>query len=69
MAELVWEHVGVPLKFRLGGIVFGSAVLSLFRRSACLDEHPLDVGDAPEPPPCLDEGDGYVVWSQPIAQR
>jgi CelD/BcsL family acetyltransferase involved in cellulose biosynthesis len=69
VAEQVWERAGVPLKFQVGDFILGSAVLSLFRRSADLDERPLEVGDAPEPPPCLDQADGYVVWSQPLASR
>ncbi|MGH7047039.1 MAG: GNAT family N-acetyltransferase [Stellaceae bacterium] len=69
MAEQVWERADVPLKFQLGDIIFGSAALSLFRRSARLDEKPLDVGDTPEPPPRLDGADGYVIWSQPIARN
>ena len=44
-------------------------MLSLLRRSARLDERPLEVGESPEPPPCLDRADGYVVWSQPLARR
>jgi hypothetical protein len=69
VAEQAWERGGVPLKFQLGDIILGSAVLSLFRRSAGLDERPLDIGDAPEPPPRLDGADGYVVWSHPIARK
>jgi CelD/BcsL family acetyltransferase involved in cellulose biosynthesis len=68
VAGQVWEREGVPLKFQLGDLVLGCAVLSLFRRSAQLDESPLDIGDTPEPPPRLDDADGYVVWSQPIVK-
>ena len=44
-------------------------VLPLFRRSAGLDESPLDVGDTPEPPVELDGTAGYVVWSQPLIRK
>jgi hypothetical protein len=64
-----WERAAVPLKFQMGDIVLGKAMLSLFRRSAQLDERPLHVGDIPRPPPVLDGADGYVVWSQPIARK
>ncbi len=64
-----WELARVPFKFQFGDIVLGSAVLSLFRRNAQLDEPPLDVDDLPEPPPRLDGADGYVVWSHPLAAR
>jgi len=64
-----WERGSVPLKFQLGDIVFGRAHLSLFRRSARLVERPLDIGEAPEPPPRLDGADGYVVWSHPLATK
>lgn len=69
MAEQAWELGGVPLKFQFGDIILGSAVLSLLRRSARLDERALEIGDIPEPPPQLDGADGYVVWSHPIAER
>lgn len=64
-----WELGRVPLKFQVGDVVLGKAVLSLLRRNARLDEPALDVGEVPEPPPRLDGADGYVVWSQPIAAR
>jgi hypothetical protein len=44
-------------------------VLPLLRRTAELDEPPLDIGDMPEPPAELDGVDGYVVWSQPLNTR
>lgn len=64
-----WERGRVALKFQLGDFVLGSAGLSLFRRSAGLDEEPLAATEAPAPPPRLDGADGYVVWSHPIAAR
>jgi CelD/BcsL family acetyltransferase involved in cellulose biosynthesis len=64
-----WERGRVALKFQLGDFVLGSAGLSLFRRSAGLDEKPLAEAEAPEPPHSLDGADGYVVWSHPIAAR
>ena len=69
MSARSWERGSVPLKFQVGDIVLGSAVLSLFRRSARLEESPLGISHTPEPPPRLDGADGYVVWSQPIATR
>jgi hypothetical protein len=69
VAGQAWERGAVPLKFQLGDIILGSGALSLFRRSAGLDEPPLDIGDTPEPPPRLDGADGYVVWSQPIVRK
>jgi Acetyltransferase (GNAT) domain len=69
LPETAWERASVPLRFQVGDIVLGQAILSLYRRSAQLDEEPLDIDDAPEPPPRLDRADGYVVWSQPIATR
>lgn len=69
LLETAWERASVPLRFQVGDIVLGQAMLSLYRRSARLDEEPLDVDDTPEPPPRLDRADGYVVWSQPIAKR
>jgi GNAT acetyltransferase-like protein len=69
MIDSGWERAAVPLKFQMGDIVLGKAMLSLFRRSAQLDERPLHVGDIPRPPPVLDGADGYVVWSQPIARK
>lgn len=67
--QLAWERGRVPLKFQLGDIVLAQAFLSLYRRDAELDEHPLGAGEAPEPPPDLDGADGYVVWSHPLATR
>jgi hypothetical protein len=67
--EKQWERSSVPLRFQIGDILLGKAVLPLFRRSAGLDEWPLDIGETPEPPPGLDGADGYVVWSQPLARR
>lgn len=64
-----WEHGSVRLKFQLGDIVLATAALSLFRRSARLDERPLSLADTPEPPERLDGVDGYVVWSHPIATK
>ena len=64
-----WEHSSVRLKFQLGDIVLATAALSLFRRSARLDERPLDLDDTPEPPERLGGADGYVVWSHPIAKK
>lgn len=63
-----WQRAAVRLKFQLGDIVLATAALSLFRRSARLDERPLDLEDTPEPPDRLDSADGYVVWSHPIAK-
>ncbi len=68
MVEQAWDRGRVPFKFQLSDFVLASATLSLCRRSARLDETPLEIGDLPQPPPCLDGADGYVVWSQPIAQ-
>jgi CelD/BcsL family acetyltransferase involved in cellulose biosynthesis len=67
--EASWERSRVPLKFQVGDIVFGTAVLSLFRRNAQLDERPLHLDETPVPPPRLDGADGFVVWSHPIAAR
>lgn len=64
-----WQRGSVRLKFQLGDIVLATAALSLFRRSARLDERPLDLDDTPEPPERLDGADGYVVWSHPIAKK
>ena len=64
-----WERGPVTLKFQLGDIVLGRATLSLFRRSARLNELPLDLFDTPEPPSRLNGADGYVVWSHPIARK
>lgn len=64
-----WERGSVALKFQLGDIVLARAVLSLFRRSARLDERPLKISETPEPPPRLNGADGYVVWSHPIATK
>lgn len=64
-----WQRASVPLKFQIGDIILGRATLSLFRRSARLDERPLDFGDTPEPPRQFDDADGYVVWSHPIATK
>ena len=58
MIDAGWERAAVPLKFQMGDIVLGKAMLSLFRRSAQLDERPLHVGDIPRPPPVLDGADG-----------
>jgi hypothetical protein len=69
LADDRWERGSVPLKFQFSDIVFARAYLSLFRRSARLDERPLDLGEVPEPPPRVDGLDGYVVWSHPIARR
>jgi len=69
LANHSWERGSVPLKFQLSDIVFARAYLSLFRRSARLDEPPLDLGESPEPPPRVNGADGYVVWSHPIARR
>ena len=44
-------------------------MLPLLRRSAALDEPPLDLGDIPESPPELGSALGYVVWSQPLVRR
>jgi CelD/BcsL family acetyltransferase involved in cellulose biosynthesis len=51
----------------MSDLVLASAGISLYRRSASLDEEPLGVDDLPPPPP-LDDAAGYVVFSQPIAQ-
>ena len=67
MVEQTWERGSVPFKFQLSDLVLASARLSLYRRSATLDEEPLGIDDLP-PPPRLDDAAGYVVWSQPIAQ-
>ena len=44
-----WERGPVTLKFQLGDIVLGRATLSLFRRSARLNELPLDISDLTRP--------------------
>jgi Acetyltransferase (GNAT) domain len=67
VVEQTWERGSVPFKFQLSDLVLASASLSLYRRSATLDEEPLGIDDLP-PPPRLDDAAGYVVWSQPIAQ-
>lgn len=64
-----WERARIPLKLQLGDIVFGKVFLSLFRRSARLDERPLESGDVPGAPPRLDGADGFVVWSHPLATK
>ena len=64
-----WESGRVPLKFQLGGILLGKAILCLLRRSAHLDEDPLAAAEVPEPPADLAGAHGYVVWSHPLAQR
>ena len=64
-----WERAPVAFKFQLSDITLASANLTLFRRSADLDEHPLEITDLPEPPEDLTGADGYVVWSHPIATR
>ena len=64
-----WELGSVPLKFQIGDVHLGRTVLSLLRRTAELDEPPLDIGGTPAPPSELDGGDGYVVWSQPLNRR
>ncbi len=64
-----WERYPVPLKFQIGDVVLVKAILTLYRRSADLQEPPLDVGAAPAPPPSLEGAAGYVVWSQPITNR
>lgn len=69
MRDAGWVIGRVPFKFQLGDIVLGRAALPLLRRNARLDERPLRLGEAPEPPPQLDGADGYVVWSHPIAAR
>jgi CelD/BcsL family acetyltransferase involved in cellulose biosynthesis len=67
--EQDWELGRVPFTFQLGDIVLGRVALPLLRRNARLDERPLCLGEAPEPPEQLDGADGYVVWSHPIAAR
>ena len=57
------------MTLQFGDIVIGRVFLSLVRRSARLDERPLERSEAPEPPPRLDGTDGYVVWSHPLATR
>jgi CelD/BcsL family acetyltransferase involved in cellulose biosynthesis len=69
MDDTSWERGSVPLTFQLGDVVFGRALLSLYRRSARPDECPLNTDDTPEPPSLLDGADGYVVWSHPIAKK
>lgn len=69
MRDAGWELGRVPFKFQFGDVVLGKVALSLLRRNARLDERPLRLGEAPEPPPQLDGADGYVVWSHPIAAR
>jgi hypothetical protein len=64
-----WERSSVPLKFQIGDVHLGKVVMTLLRRTAGLDERPLDIGDTPEPPAELDGADGYVVWSQPLIRR
>ena len=64
-----WERARVPLKLQFGDIIIGRVFLSLFRRNARLDERPLVTGETPEAPPRLDQTDGYVVWSHPLATR
>jgi hypothetical protein len=39
-----WEHSSIPLKFQIGDIILGKSELALFRRSARVDERPLDIG-------------------------
>ena len=65
----LWERALVPLKFQIGDVHLGRAILSLQRRTAELDEPPLNIGDMPDPPAELDGGDGYVIWSQPLNKR
>jgi hypothetical protein len=64
-----WEHSSIPLRFQIGDIRLGEVALPLIRRSATLDEPPLDVGEVPEPPPELAGALGYVVWSQPLVRK
>jgi len=65
----LWERGDVPLKFQIGDVHLGRVGLSVLRRTAELDEPPLDIGGMPEPPAEFDGADGYVVWSQPLNRR
>jgi hypothetical protein len=37
LLETAWERASGPLRFQVGDIVLGQAILSLYRRSAQLD--------------------------------
>ena len=64
-----WERGPVALKFQIGDVMLGEVRLTLYRRSARLEEHELDVDDTPRGPQSAQGTDGFVVWSQPIAAR
>jgi hypothetical protein len=64
-----WKSGSIPLRFQIGDIRLGEVRLPLLRRSAALDELPLDLGDIPESPPDLGGAVGYVIWSRPLVRR
>jgi CelD/BcsL family acetyltransferase involved in cellulose biosynthesis len=69
VADDGWQRGPAPLKFQLGDVVLAEARLTLYRRSAGLQEAALDAATIPPPPPSLKGAAGYVVWSQPISSR
>jgi hypothetical protein len=69
MVDKSWKSGSVPLRFQIGDIRLGECALPLFRRSAEVDEPPLDLGEIPERPPELTGALGYVVWSHPLVKR
>lgn len=64
-----WQRGPVPLRFQLGDVVLAEPALTLYRRSADLQEAALDAAAIPLPPPSLEGAVGYVVWSHPIKDR
>src|SRR5690242_6322747 len=64
-----WERGSVPFKFQLGDVVLAQLPLTLYRRSAGLEEDQLGPTDIPRPPPSLDNAAGYLVRSQPIVGK
>jgi len=69
LSDQTWKSGSIPLRFQIGDFRLGKVMLPLLRRSAALDEPPLDPGNIPETPPELGGALGYVVWSQPLVRR
>jgi CelD/BcsL family acetyltransferase involved in cellulose biosynthesis len=64
-----WERGRVPLNFQIGDVVLARSGLTLYRRSAQRNDCQLGVDEVPQGPRPLNGAAGYVVWSQPIADR